>query len=583
MALINKHRDTRVTRSVFDTLRAPFSPLGITTCAIALGVLMPIISLLWLAADADFSHWAHLFHYVLPVATRNTAILLVGVALLVTVIGAGCAWLVTLYEFPGRRILSWALLLPLAMPTYIVAFAWLDLLHPIGPVQTALRALLGYDSPRQFRLPDIRSMTGAIILLGIVLYPYVYLTMRAMFISQPAHLLEAARTLGRSATGAFLHVALPMARPALAVGVSLALLETLNDIGASEFLGVNTLTVAIYTTWVTRSDLPAAAQIAVLMLMGVMLLLTLEYYGRRRQRYGSSRSQRTVTPIRLSGVKGMLVLTLTALPVVLGFIAPALFLAWESAKRLHQETPLSHGLWLSLQNSLLLALGVTLTVLITGMIVAWFARHSAIRSQHGGFRRALLRVASLGYAVPGTVLAIGLLTPGLAVDKWLASLLDYQGLPLLSSGILLVICCAIRFQTIAIGATDAGLTRLSPALEQASRLLGENTTGTFFRVHLPLLRPALVTSALLVFADAMKELPATLLLRPVNFETLATVLYAEAARGTYEEGAIAALLIVLAGTLPVILLAHSQFSTARKPNQPQQNNASYQGESSRHV
>lgn len=235
------------------------------------------------------------------------------------------------------------------------------------------------------------------------------------------------------------------------------------------------------------------------------------------------------------------------------------------------------------QNSLLLALGVTLTVLITGMIVAWFARHSAIRSQRGGFRLSLLRVASLGYAVPGTVLAIGLLTPGLAVDKWLASLLEYQGLPLLSSGILLVICYAIRFQTIAIGATDAGLTRLSPALEQASRLLGENTTGTFFRVHLPLLRPALVTSALLVFADAMKELPATLLLRPINFDTLATVLYAEAARGTYEEGAIAALLIVLAGTLPMILLAHSQFSTARKPNEPQQNTAPYQGESSRHV
>lgn len=500
--------------------------------------------------------------YVLPDATLNTLILLLGVASMVTIIGAGSAWLVTAFHFPGRQLLSWALLLPLAMPTYIVAFAWLDLLHPIGPVQEVIRYVLGYSSPREFRLPDLRSMGGAILLLGLVLYPYVYLTMRAMFISQPAHLLEAARTLGMNATGTFFHVVLPMARPALAVGVSLALLETLNDIGASEFLGINTLTVTIYTTWVTRSDLPAAAQIACTMLMVVIILLTLEYYGRKRQRYGISRHSRGITPTPLKGSRAWFVTGITALPILLGFVAPALFLAWESVKRLNDGVRLSAGLLQALQHSLMLAIGVTLVVTIVSLIIAWYARHSAITSRTMEHRRTILRISSLGYAVPGTVLAIGLLTPAMATDKFIAGLMGYQGLPLLSAGIILVVCCSMRFLAIAIGSLDAGLTRIPPVMEQASRLLGENEPMTFYRVHLPLLRPALATSTLLVFADAMKELPATLLLRPVNFETLATLLYAEAARGTYEEGAIAALLIVMAGTWPVVMLARSQLKSS---------------------
>jgi iron(III) transport system permease protein len=223
----------------------------------------------------------------------------------------------------------------------------------------------------------------------------------------------------------------------------------------------------------------------------------------------------------------------------------------------------------SLQNSLLLAAGVTVVVTLVSIVVAWYARASAISGSSQEWRRTLMKIASLGYAVPGTVLAIGLLTPGMALDNFLAELLDFRGLPLLSTGILLVICCSIRFMAISIGAIDAGLTRIPPSMEQASRLLGESELRTFFRVHLPLLRPALVTSALLVFADAMKELPTTLLLRPVNFETLATSLYAEAARGTYEEGAIAALLIVLAGTLPVILLARSQLTSSQSKRSSQ--------------
>ncbi|MGR4871027.1 ABC transporter permease [Variovorax sp. LARHSF232] len=522
---------------------------------IALGVLAPVLSLLWLALGTGLAHWAHLAQYVLPQAALNTALLLAGVGVLVLVIGTGCAWLVTTCNFPGRGVLNWALLLPLAMPTYIVAFAYLDLLHPIGPVQGAIRWLLGYESPRDFRLPDLRSMPGAIFLLGFVLYPYVYLTARAMFMTQPAHLMEAARTLGESRTGAFFRVALPLARPALAVGVSLALLETLNDIGASEFLGIQTLTVAVYTTWITRSDLAGAAQIACAMLFIVLALVLLERSGRRHQRFGSAQRMRAIQPRRLRGGAAWLACAAAAAPVLIGFVAPAIYLLHESVKRLGQGGGISRELLASLGNTLGLATGVTLAAVAAGLVVAWAVRGMGSTPNPARWQA---RVASLGYAVPGTVLAIGLLTPALALDATLGKLLGLPGLPLMGAGVVLVAACAIRFLAMPLGGIEAGLARVSPALEQASRLLGETGAGTLRRVHLPLLQPAIAAGALLVFVDAMKELPATLLLRPANFDTLATWLYAEASRGTYEEGAIAALAIVLAGLLPVILLARNR-------------------------
>jgi len=524
---------------------------------IALGVLAPVLSLLWLAFGSGLGHWARLVRDVLPQAALDTAVLLAGVGLLVLVIGTGCAWLVSTCDFPGRGVLHWALLLPLAMPTYIVAFAYLDLLHPLGPVQGALRWLLGFDSPRQFRLPDLRSMPGAIFVLGFVLYPYVYMTARAMFMTQPAHLMEAARSLGESRAGAFFRVALPLARPALAVGLSLALLETLNDIGASEFLGIRTLTVAVYTTWITRSDLAGAAQIASAMLLVVIALVLLERHGRRRQRFGSAQRMRAIQPRRLHGTAAWLASAAAALPVLVGFAAPALHLVWETVKRLRQGNGISGALIDSLLNTLGVAAGVTVVAVAAGLVVAWAIR--AQGSTHDGARWQG-RAATLGYAVPGTVLAIGLLTPALAADAALATLIGHPGLPLMGAGVVLVVACAIRFLAMPVGGIEAGLARIPPALEQAARLLGESTGGTLRRVHLPLLRPAIAASALLVFVDAMKELPATLLLRPANFDTLATRLYAEAARGTYEEGAIAALAIVVAGLLPVVLLARHGLS-----------------------
>ncbi len=537
-------------------------PWRVAALAVALLVLVPLLALTWNAAQGSEGLWSHLGRYVLPRAGLNTVLLLAGVGGIAAVLGAGSAWLVSAHDFPGRGVLSWALLLPLAMPTYIVAYAYLDLLHPLGPVQGLLRTLLGIDSPRDFRLPDVRSLGGCIVLLGFVLYPYVYLTTRAMFLTQAGGLLDAARALGVPRRALFIRVALPLARPALAVGVALVLLETLNDIGASEFLGVQTLTVAVYTTWITRGDLPGAAQIALGMLLIVTLLVWLERHGRRRQRYAAGQRPRPMQAQRLHGVAAVVALALGAIPVLIGFLLPALYLAGSGIARLH-----SHGVSPALRdsawNTVMVAGCATLATLLAGLAVAWALRLAQAR-RRTRLAGACLRVASLGYAVPGTVLAIGLLSPLGWVDIGIGEALRPFGVEprqwLMGSMLALVLAYVLRFLAIAIGSIDAGLARITPSLDQAARCLGQSAGGTLRRVHLPLLKPAMAAAALLVFVDAMKELPATLMLRPVNVETLATWLYADAARGAYEEGAVAAFLIILIGLVPVVLLARSGMS-----------------------
>lgn len=535
----------------------------LAAACITLAVLAPVLTLAAHALQGSTGHWQHLLNYVLPHAMRNTLLLLLGVGTVTALLGVGSAWLMTAYSFPTRGVLNWALLLPLAVPTYIVAFAYQDILHPLGPVQGVIRDVLGYTSPRQFRLPDVRSLGGAIMLLGLVLYPYVYLSTRAMFATQSASLLEAGRILGATRRTVFFRVALPMARPAIAVGLSLALLETLNDIGASEFLGVQTLTVSIYTTWVTRSDLAGAAQIALSMLVLVVALIMLERYGRRRQGYSQNQRSRTVQPQQLTGLAALVAMVLGWLPVLLGFVAPALYLLAESYKYLHLTGAVSQQLLASAWSTLYIALVTTAATLVLALVVAWASR-SARSSERQRWQK-LFKLASLGYAIPGTVLALGLLLPFVWFDTLLEQVVALfveraPQLLLMGSTTALVIAYCIRFLAIGVGSLEAGLARIPPSVEQAARLLGETPGGTLRRVHLPLLRPALGAAALLIFVDTMKELPATLLLRPMNFETLATWLYAEAARGTYEEGAIAALAIVVAGLLPVILLARAQFA-----------------------
>ncbi|WP_051329148.1 ABC transporter permease [Geminicoccus roseus] len=514
---------------------------------IALLAVAPIIALLLIATQSSGDLWPHLISYVLPHALSQTALLLLGVSVIVTAVGTGSAWLVTAYDFPLRRGFEWALLLPLAIPTYIIAFAYLDLMHPIGPVQSTLRALFGLR-PRDLHFLEMRSLPGAIFVLGVVLYPYVYLFARAMFLMQAASLVDAARMLGASPAAVFFRVALPLARPAIAVGTSLALMEAINDIGASEFLGVQTLTVSIYATWINRTSMPGAAQIAIAMLVVVVALIVVERRARSRQRYAAEAARaRRLQPVRLAGVWALLAPALCFVPVLLGFLAPAAYLANESWKRL-SFAGFSDRLVEETVNTMLLSGIATAVILAGGLVVAFAARQSRLGLH-------LLRIASLGYAVPGTVLAIGLLWPMALVDEALNRVGLVSGMFLSGSIVALVYAYGARFMAIAAGGIEAGLSRIPPSFDQAARMLGRTPAGAMRAIHLPLVRPALLTAALLVFVDCMKELPATLLLRPLGFETLSTHLYGEAARGTYEDGAIAAILIVLFGLIPVILLA----------------------------
>jgi iron(III) transport system permease protein len=528
--------------------------------AVTLGVLAPVGGLIWYAAQGSGDLWPHLASTVLPRALRTTVLLLSGVGLIVSVLGVGLAWLVAMYRFPGRRLFEWALLLPLAVPTYIVAFAYLDVLHPVGPVQSAIRTILGISDPRGlWWFPEIRSLGGAIVLLGFVLFPYVYLPARALFLMQSPLMIEVARTLGAGRRRVFLTVALPLARPAVAVGASLALMEALNDIGASEFLGVRTLTVAIYTTWVTRSSIEGAAQIALVMLAVVMVLLIVEERGRSRQRFaGRAARQRSAVPLVLHGWKAFAATAAAAVPIVVGFVVPATYLAHHGLTRLVERgiPPALPG-WVA--NTVLAAGGATIAAVSVGFLIACagrFARHRAVPF--------LVRLSGIGYAVPGTVLAAGMLMPAAAVDNviadgWRMLTGERIGLVMSGLGVVLIVGYVIRFLAVATGGIEAGLAKISPSLDMAARSLGSPPLRSLATIHLPLIRPAMAAAALLVFVDCMKELPLTLLLRPLGFETLATAVYGEAARGTYEDGAIAALMIVLAGLVPVVLIARTSF------------------------
>jgi iron(III) transport system permease protein len=535
----------------------------VVAVAVAGLVLAPLVSLVITALSADLGGWARLARDVLPVALFETTGLLVGVAVLTGVIGVGTAWLVTAHTFPGRTLLAWLLPLPLAVPAYITAYVYVEVFDAAGPVQMALRDLLGFRSRADYWFPEIRSLPGCILVMSSVLYPYVYLSARAMFLTQSACMMEVARTLGAGRLELFRTVALPLARPALAVGLSLALLEALNDIGASEYLGVRTLTVSIYTTWLNRGSLGGAAQIACVMLIVVISLIWLERQGRADRRYGlSTRRPRVAQPQPLSGVGGMLAMVACAVPVVLGFVLPIGFLAGEIVSR-GLLAQLDGTFARHLATTVGLAFAATAVALALAVVVVTTARFARHRLTEGA--RA---IAGLGYAVPGTVLALGLLGPLVLVDeglnavwRWLTG--ERLGLVLMGSAAGLVIAYVIRFLPIATGSLGAGLERVSAGIEDAARTLGAKPRELVMRVQLPLLRPALASAGLLVFVDTLKELPATLLLRPLNVETLATLVYGHASRGAFEDGALAALVIVLVGLWPVMRLTRGAEAKVR--------------------
>lgn len=500
------------------------------------------------------SPWQHLLGTVLPTSAWTTFKLMAGVGALTAVIGVTTAWLVAACRFPGRGFVEWALLLPLAIPTYIVAYAHVEVTDYTGPIQSAIRWLFGFHSARDYWFPEIRSLPSAIFVMGLVLYPYVYMTTRAMFQLQSASTLEVARTLGAGPWRVFFRVALPLARPAIAVGVSLALMECLNDIGAVEYLGVKTLTFAVYDTWLNRSNLAGAAQIACLMLGVVLLLVWAERHGRRDQRFHHAASKaRPLAGYRLTGWPAALALAACLVPVVMGFGVPVLVLADYASRRL--EVLQDPGILRAAGHSLLFASVAAVLTVAIGLLLAYAVRIAPTRTI-----RALARASSVGYAVPGAVLAVGILLPLTFLDNRLNALAAAvvgtgTGLLLVSSGVGLVYAYVVRFLAVSIGSIESGLAKISVHLDMAARTLGRTSERTLVEIHLPLLRPVLVSAGLLVFVDVMKELPATLLLRPFNVETLATWVYVQASREAIGDAAPVALAIVLVGLLPLVVLS----------------------------
>jgi iron(III) transport system permease protein len=536
-------------------LEAIFRPERLlTAAAIAISalVLIPVLTIVLLALTPAPGVWAHLIGTVLPFSVRQTLLLLAGVGLLTLVTGTGTAWLVTMYDFPGRRVFDWLLVLPLALPTYISAYCYGEFLDFTGPPQTALRALFGFTHYQDYWFPNVRTLGGAIFIMSAVLYPYVYLAARASFLQQSHNVLEVARTLGRSGFGAFVAVGLPMARPALAAGISLALMECLNDIGAVEYLGVQTLTASIYAAWLQRSSLAGAAQIALVLFAFVLALVLIERWARLKRRFDNSSRQRLHSEQNLSPVMGWLAAAACALPVLTGFAIPVSVLL---------QGALQYGAAVSFADYARAASTSFFLALITAVLVVVLATTvgAALRLAGGLPVQIAARLAALGYAIPGTVVALGVVIPLAAADNALSDVSEglwgiKTGLLLSGTAFGLILAYVIRFLAVGLGPVEAGWQRLSPNLDAAARTLGAGPAKVLRAVHLPLLRPALGAAALLVFVDTMKELSATLLLRPFDFETLATQIYVFASQEQFERSAIPALIIVAVGMIPLLLL-----------------------------
>jgi iron(III) transport system permease protein len=520
--------------------------------------VLPLVSLLVLALGGGTEDLAHLVATILPGSLLVTAEVMLTVALLTGVIGVVSAWLVISFDFPFRRTLSWLLVLPIAMPAYIASYSFVEFLHFTGPVQTLIRAVFDFKTNADYWFPDVRSIWGAGFILSAVLYPYVYLSTRVVFLMQGRSAADVARSLGASPLRVFAKVLLPMARPAIAAGVALALMETLNDIGSVEYLGVRTLTFSVYNTWLARGSLAGAAQIAVIMLVIVFALLALEAQARRQLRFSGGRSANfSSRPARrrLSGWTAPCASLACAAPVLIGFGIPFLVLLRFALRRLDQV--LAPEFRAALFNSVM-----------TGAVTAALTVSASLFLMHAGRMQQLrrmpliVRLASMGYALPGTVLAIGLVFALGGADRWINSAVKALSLPapgLIFSGTVLavVLAACIRFMAVADSGLHSGLHKLPPNLDHAARNLGRTARQATTQVMLPLLRPAILTSLALVFVDTVKELSATILLRPIGFNTLATLVYENASRSAVEDGAVAALAIVLTSLVPVIILSHA--------------------------
>jgi iron(III) transport system permease protein len=540
--------------------------LTVPTALLSLLIAAPLVALLLIAgplATSEGATLAHLSRTVLPDYALTTFLLAAAVLAIVLVIGVSTGWLIAACDFPGRSVCSWALVLPLAMPAFVMGYAITDFLAPTGPVQQTLRDLTGREVG-EYPFPDVHSWPMAALCLGLTLYPYVYLMARTAFAERSASLGEAARSLGLSSAQVWWRVTWPVARPAVVAGAALVLMETLADFGTVSFFAVDTLTAGIFRAWQAMGDRSAAARIALVLLGLVLLLLWLERRQRGRMQF-HTRSPRPVTRLTLRGVRALIACLACALPGLLGFVLPAAILTWNAAGA---QAPLDPRLAQWLLNTTLLGLSGVLLIIPLALLAAY-----AIRIAPQRWVGWTVAAANAGYAIPGLVLGIGLLGLFAALGRLLAGLPDGWGLQGLFAGtgvVAVLYAYAVRFFPVGFQGIDAGLKRISPSLDQSARSLGRGAAAVLVEVHWPLMRRTIAVAALLVFVDCVKELPATLVLRPFDFDTLAVVAHHFAADERLAEASLPALIIALIGLLPVVLLSRVALAGPSRPQRIEQ-------------
>jgi iron(III) transport system permease protein len=516
---------------------------------------LPIFTILSFLVRPSSEIWQHLIDTVLSEYLTNSALLMLGVGIGTLIIGVGCAWLTSVCVFPGKKFFAWGLLLPLSFPGYIIAYTYTGMLDFSGPVQTWIRELTGWGVHEYF-FPEIRSLGGAMTMFSLVLYPYVYLLSRAAFLEQSVCVLEVSRTLGCSVWSSFYRVALPLARPAIVAGLSLALMETLADYGTVSYFGLGVFTTGIFRTWFGLGDAAAAAKLAAILLMFVFTLVLVERGSRKRAQYHHTTNRYSALPqYRLRGCRALLAFCACFVPLLLGFLLPAFQLGLWALETYEYMVDAS---FIELTtNTILLALSAAVIAVVLALFLAYGKR--LFRSNSVA---ASIRVVATGYAIPGTVVAVGVIIPFAWLDNSLDGLLrEHFGISsgLLLSGSLFAVMFAymVRFLAISVQSIESGLVKVKFSMDEAARSLSYTPAEILMRVHLPLMKGTVLTAFLIVFVDVMKELPATLILRPFNFNTLAVRAFELAADERLADSSTAALMIVVVGLVPVILLSHS--------------------------
>lgn len=525
------------------------SHLKIISIIIILLLLSPVISIIISSFHNTYDLWIHLINTRLKYYLYNTFMLMFGVCLTTFLIGVSLAWMVCRYNFYMKNLIEWALLLPLALPSYIVAYCYTDFLEYSGIVQTILRDLFNFSSPSEYYFPEIRSLGGAVFVISFVLYPYVYLITKVAFKSTPASLVEFAEISGKNI---FYFVSLPLAKPAIVAGLSLVLMETISDFGTVDFFAVETVTLGIFNLWLGMNNLASASQLALVGFTFVVILLALELYARKKQRYNDPKfNTHNFFNKKVSKSKNMMIFLICIMPILLGFIIPVLILLENSINYFHLEN--FSELSKIAQNSFLISLITAIIIILLSLILTVSIKYQNFK----GFN-FLSTIAGIGYAFPGIIIALGTLFFVSFIEKFINASFEFFSIDinliLIGSFFILIFAYISRFNAVSFGAINSGINRLPPNMLEASRSLGNPFWYSFRKVMLPLLRPSILTAFILAFVDIIKELPITLLLRPFNFETLATYVYQYANDEMLERASTASLLIVFIGLLPLLFI-----------------------------